>query len=256
MTVNPKENYTHDLSSGEYILTSPVKAELHWSLPPSKWPINAQMRYTTDPDEKDKSQFKYYDGTPISFDQSGGCLKIVTSARDAYGALYYSDTGTYKFIPGEPSSGVTVSGTVTSYGSDSVTIQLIKDGTTEAAYEVQVSGGTQSGNKFTASYSFSDVPSGTYTMKVMKQNHVTREYTVIVGTNPVVQDVEIWLLGDVTGDGKVNAKDHSRLYAHINKTNLLKGYALLCADVTGDGKVNAKDHSRLYAHISKTNPLW
>ena len=93
-------------------------------------------------------------------------------------------------------------------------------------------------------------------MKVMKQNHVAREYTVIVGTNPVVQDVEIWLLGDVTGDGKVNAKDHSRLYAHINKTNLLEGYALLCADVTGDGKVNAKDHSRLYAHISKTNPLW
>ena len=64
------------------------------------------------------------------------------------------------------------------------------------------------------------------------------------------------LCADVTGDGKVNAKDHSRLYAHINKTNLLEGYALLCADVTGDGKVNAKDHSRLYAHISKTNPLW
>ena len=82
------------------------------------------------------------------------------------------------------------------------------------------------------------------------------EYTVTVGSSNVVQDVEIWLLGDVTGDGKVNAKDHSRLYAHINKTNLLEGYALLCADVTGDGKVNAKDHSRLYAHISKTNPLW
>ena len=96
----------------------------------------------------------------------------------------------------------------------------------------------------------------TYTMKGMKQNHVAREYTVTVGSSNVVQDVKICLLGDVTGDGKVNAKDHSRLYAHVNKTNLLTGYELLCADVTGDGKVNAKDHSRLYAHVSKTNPLW
>lgn len=256
MSVKPEANYTRDLSSGEYILTGPVEAELRWTLPPSEWPVNARVIYTTDRDVTDPHDFRYYYGERISFDLSGGHLKTATAAKTARGFVDFSPVATYNFIPGEPSSGVTVSGTVTSYGSDSVTIQLIKDGTTEAAYEKIVPAGSQSGNKFTASYSFSDVPSGTYTMKVMKQNHVTREYTVIVGTNPVVQDVEIWLLGDVTGDGKVNAKDHSRLYAHINKTNLLKGYALLCADVTGDGKVNAKDHSRLYAHISKTNPLW
>lgn len=165
--------------------------------------------------------------------------------------------GVYTF-PETEIVGYGVSGNVESFnsGTDPVTIQLIEQGQSEAAYEVQVSGGTQSGNKFTAPYAFSDVPTGTYTMKVMKNNHVAREYTVTVGAENVTQDVKICLLGDVTGDGKVNAKDHSRLYAHVNKTNLLTGYELLCADVTGDGKVNAKDHSRLYAHVSKTNPLW
>ena len=148
----------------------------------------------------------------------------------------------------EAGAGVAVSGKLTSYNPNNpATVELLQNGAVK--YTATIA-------KTTASYSIAGVLPGTYTMKVMKQNHVTREYTVIVGTNPVVQDVKICLLGDVTGDGKVNAKDHSRLYAHVNKTNLLTGYELLCADVTGDGKVNAKDHSRLYAHVSKTNPLW
>lgn len=158
----------------------------------------------------------------------------------------------------QPGTGTAVSGSVVSYGEDDpVTVQLIKEGTSEPAYETIVSGGTQSGNKFTAPYAFYDVPTGTYTMKVIKQNHVTREYTITVGSINVVQDVEIWLLGDVTGDGKITSKDYSRMYAHISKTNLLTGYALQVADVAGnDGKVTAKDYSRLYAHINKTNLLW
>ena len=157
----------------------------------------------------------------------------------------------------QPGVGTAVSGSVVSYGeNDPVTVQLVEEGTSEPAYETIVSGGTQSGNKFTASYSFSDVLSGTYTMRVIKQNHVTREYTITVGAEAVTQDVKIHLRGDITGDGRVNAGDHSKLYAHIRKTSLLTDYALLCADVTGDGKINAGDHSRLYAHINKTDPLF
>lgn len=33
-------------------------------------------------------------------------------------------------------------------------------------------------------------------------------------------------------------------------------YALRCADVTGDGKINVIDVSRVYAHIKQTNPIW
>ena len=154
--------------------------------------------------------------------------------------------------------GYGVSGNVESFnsGTDEVTIQLIEQGQSEPAYETIVSGGTQSGNKFTASYSFSDVPSGTYTMKVMKQNHVTREYTVTVGSSNVVQDVKICLLGDVTGDGKVNTKDWARLKAHVNETSNLTGYELACGDVNGDSKVNIKDWARLKAHVNESNPLW
>ena len=109
--------------------------------------------------------------------------------------------GVYTF-PETEIVGYGVSGNVESFnsGTDPVTIQLIEQGQSEPAYETIVSGGTQIGNKFTAPYTFYDIPSGTYTMKVMKQNHVTREYTVIVGTNPVVQDVKIHLLGDIDGN--------------------------------------------------------
>lgn len=165
--------------------------------------------------------------------------------------------GVYTF-PETEIVGYGVSGNVESFnsGTDPVTIQLIEQGQSEPAYETIVSGGTQSGNKFTAPYAFYDVPTGTYTMKVIKQNHVTREYTITVGAEAVTQDVKIHLRGDITGDGRVNAGDHSKLYAHIRKTSLLTDYALLCADVTGDGKINAGDHSRLYAHINKTDPLF
>ena len=37
-------------------------------------------------------------------------------------------------------------------------------------------------------YKFSNVAAGTYTLKVMKENHVTREYTVVVGNSSVIQD--------------------------------------------------------------------
>ena len=155
--------------------------------------------------------------------------------------------------------GYGVSGNVESFnsGTDEVTIQLIEQGQSEPAYETIVSGGTQSGNKFTASYSFSDVPSGTYTMKVIKSKHVTREYTITVGAEAVTQDVKILLKGDVTGDGNVNSIDLSRLYAHLNHTvPLTDEYALKCADVTGEGNINSIDPSRLYAHLNHTMPLF
>ena len=66
-----------------------------------------------------------------------------------------------------------------------------------------------------------------------------------------------FLLGDVTGDGKVTAADYSRLLAHVKKTNVITDEATLqAADVTGDGKITAADYSRLLAHVKKLSPLW
>ena len=141
----------------------------------------------------------------------------------------------------------TLTGTITSYGTGTtpVTVTLL-DGTIEID-KVTTTDGT---------YTFASVPSGTYTLQVSKENHVTRTYDITVSDEPVTQDVKICLIGDVTGDGKVNTRDLNRLYAHVNGTNPLTGYEFDCGDVTGDGKLNTRDLNRLYAHISETNLLW
>lgn len=150
-------------------------------------------------------------------------------------------------------TGMTVSGTATSFNSDTddVTIQLIAEGTSEAAYEAVVQGNT-------ANYSIAGVAPGTYTLKVMKLNHVTREYAITVSAENVTQDVKIHLKGDVTGDGRVNAVDLSRIKAHITLSKQITDtYQLQCANVAGSGDtVNAVDLSRVKAHISLTKPLW
>ncbi len=147
--------------------------------------------------------------------------------------------------------GRSVSGHVTSFGeeTDEITLTLVKEGEVTAAYTAVVTGKS-------TDYLFDDVEDGTYVLKIEKRNHATRTYDIVVAKEDVLQDVSIRLIGDVSGDGKVNAKDHSRIYAHVNKTSLLTGYDMQCADVSGDGKVNAKDHSRLYAHVNKTSPLY
>ena len=149
------------------------------------------------------------------------------------------------------SKGVEVSGTVTSYGSetDTITVQLIEAGLTEPAYEATVNGNS-------ANYSIAGVLPGTYTMTVMKQNHVTREYTVTVGSSNVVQDVEIWLLGDVNGDGTINVKDKKLIFNHLNDpSGALTGYALDVGDVNRDGTINVKDKKLIFNHL-KGISLW
>ena len=166
--------------------------------------------------------------------------------------------GVYTF-PETEIVGYGVSGNVESFnsGTDPVTIQLIEQGQSEPAYETIVSGGTQSGNKFTAPYAFSDVPSGTYTMKVLKKNHVTREYIIDVGTENVTQNVKIHLKGDIDGNGTVTTMDVIRANSHARGVTLLTDYALKCADVVGtDGTVTTMDVIRINAHAKGASKLW
>ena len=141
-------------------------------------------------------------------------------------------------------------------GSD-VTVSLFADGSAQPKYTVTVPAGEKSGGKYTAVYDIPSVAAGTYTVQVSKKNHVTREYTVTVGGDVKTLNVEIWLLGDVNGDGRVNAMDCTRLLTHVNKTQSLSDpYALKCADVNGDSRLNAMDCTRLLTHVNKTQPLW
>jgi hypothetical protein len=144
-----------------------------------------------------------------------------------------------------------VSGTITSFNdaTGNITLQLIPEGTSEPAYEVIVKGNT-------VDYSFTNVELGTYTLKVSKANHVTREYTVVVGIDDVIQDVKIYLMGDINGDGRVNVSDVGLANAHAKKVSTLEGYQFDCVNVNGDTRITISDVGLLNAHAKKTSLLW
>ena len=150
-----------------------------------------------------------------------------------------------------------VRGQVTSFMNDGdVTVSLFAAGSAQPQYTVAVPAGEKSGGKYTAVYDIPEVSPGTYTMKVMKNNHVTREYTVTVGAENVTQDVKIHLKGDINGDGKVNTSDVGKANSHAKGTSTLTGYEFACADVNGDGKVNTSDVGKINSHAKGTNKLW
>lgn len=146
--------------------------------------------------------------------------------------------------------GVTVSGMVTSFGKESeqTTVQLFPSGSGTPAFSITLT-------RTHAIYSFKGVEAGTYTMKVSKANHVTREYTVVVGNSPIPLDAKIHLLGDVTGDGKINSLDKKKIYNHING-EVLTGYEFDVANVKStDTKINSLDKKMIYNHINGES-LW
>lgn len=164
--------------------------------------------------------------------------------------------GSYKVT--DPNARGSVSGTVKNYNSaaDKVTVQLIQQGHSEPAYETIVPSGTKEGNQYTASYTISGVASGTYTMRVMKKNHVTREYTITVGGEAVTQNVKIHLKGDINGDGKITIGDVNRANLHAKGKSKLTLYEFACADINGDGKVTISDVNRANLHMKGKSLLW
>ena len=177
----------------------------------------------------------------IDFEISNG--KIETSS-DKFSdfVLLYKDTELPTF---------NLSGAITSYNSetDDIAIQLYKANEIEIFEEKSVKGNN-------TNYSFENVPAGEYIVRVSKNNHVTREYNITLDNSDIILDTKICLIGDINEDGKVNGKDWNRLYEHINETNEITDYELLCADVNKDEKVNGKDWNRLYEHITEVNPLF
>lgn len=141
-------------------------------------------------------------------------------------------------------------------GSD-VTVSLFADGSAEPKYTVSVPGGTKdSSGQYTTTYDIPEVAPGTYTMQVSKKNHVTREYTITVGTDALTQDVKIHLMGDINGDGRISIGDINQANLHAKGKKILLGYELACADVNGDGKVTTSDVNKLNLHNKGKSLLW
>ena len=207
----------------------------------------------------------------MEYSADGGTTwTTITAAMLTNGALTGLAPGTYKVRYAEnnnynaseavtvtieaSSTALSISGGVTSFigNKDEAPIFIeLYSGTTKVD-DVEL----QPGNN--TSYRFSNVAPGEYTIKVAKADHATRTYTVTVTDKSETVDVEIHLMGDLNGDGKVTTIDFARAYWHAcgveGKT--LSEYEQACADVVeGDGITNA-DALRINQHVRKINPLW
>ena len=141
--------------------------------------------------------------------------------------------------------GFTVSGTVTSAQEGEAYVELYNENGVLACT-------AENGN-----YAFTDVPAGAYTLAVSKVNHVVRLLAVTVADEDLQLDVKIQLMGDVTGDGKVNMADVAKAFAHVrNKTLITDEYIIACADVVVNGKINMADIARIFAHVKGKTPLF
>lgn len=189
----------------------------------------------------------------VTFQAKATGSTVISLYEDSVGADGYTGdiSGGVVTVEAAAVTGVTVSGTVKSYGgvTEKVTVTLTPENGTPMTTVV-------TGNS--AAYKFENVSAGTYTLKVEKANHVAREYKVTVSGDAVQQDAKVCLKGDLTGDGKVNTADVGRLYAHVRGTRLLTDdYALSCGNVAGtDATINTADVGRLYAHVKGTRVLW
>lgn len=157
-----------------------------------------------------------------------------------------SATTVLQFKHNGGSEGVEVSGTITSYGeaSEKVTVTL-----------TPATGGTPltttvTGNS--AAYSFPTVPAGEYTLKVEKTGHTPFSKVITVGSNHVTENVTIYLIGDVNGDGAITADDLTALARHVAKISVITDTAALArCDVTKDGSVTADDLTMLARYVAK-----
>ena len=146
--------------------------------------------------------------------------------------------------------GVELSGSVKTWGeAEPVTLTLTKKDEGQVGEPVAL-------NPEEQQYVFSNLLPGTYTLTASKHNHVTRTYTIEVGDSPLEQNIELCLLGDVNGDGKVTTLDAALVNACAQQVTELNEYAYACADVTGDGIVSTFDAARINAHAQKVTSLW
>jgi hypothetical protein len=63
---------------------------------------------------------------------------------------------------------------------------------------------------------------------------------------------DIWMCGDVTGDGRVRTSDGRRIFRHLTFGDPIDN--MWAADVTGDGRVRTSDGRRIFRHLTFGDP--
>lgn len=140
----------------------------------------------------------------------------------------------------KPVSGdITVFGTVKTHGStlDDVTVRITRDGG-EVHFESVVRGNT-------AAYSINNAIAGNYTLSVIKNAHLVREYPICVPSGGLEKDVETWLMGDVNRDGVVDVLDALEGDLIISENRALETLKISLADMNGDSDITVSDYSAI-----------
>ena len=146
-------------------------------------------------------------------------------------------------VPYSPTSvsGLTVSGTIRSYGSasENITVTLVPIGGSPLVKSVTGSSVT---------YSFTGVSAGNYTLKVEKKGHAPWTESVTVSNQNIYgKDVTVYLWGDINRDGDVTAADAQEIQrkaaglSSVFGTDPNTAYCISRADINSDNKITAAD---------------
>lgn len=146
-------------------------------------------------------------------------------------------------VPYSPTSvsGLTVSGTIRSYGSasESITVTLVPIGGSPLVKSVSGS---------SVNYSFTGVSAGNYTLKVEKKGHAPWTESITVSNQNIYgKDVTVYLWGDVNRDGDVTAADAQEIQrkaaglSSVFSTDPNTAYCISRADVNNDNRITAAD---------------
>ena len=175
----------------------------------------------------------------VTFQAKAAGNTAISLYEDSVGADGYTGdiSGGVVTVEAAAVTGVTVSGTIKSYGSASevVTVTLTKQGETTPAFTDTLTGNS-------AAYKFENVPAGTYTLKVEKKGHAAWDEMVTVTDSDITsKNITVYLFGDVSKDGKVNTTDINLIRLSILGRKTFDSYESKLANVNKDTTINTTD---------------
>ena len=152
--------------------------------------------------------------------------------------------------------GFTVSGTALSWNDTNDALYYLYPPTTEdAAIKAEWKSGsytgtactskgtpTASGKQFEQTFTFDTVPAGSYKLVIVKPGHGLWIEELTVNTDNITdKSVQLYKMGDVNRDGKVNGTDALWVRQSGAGSRTLDAYQKVLADLNRDGKVNGTD---------------
>ncbi len=223
----------------------------------------------SDPDLEDHlktehgDSFEYHPATPEvewSYDEESHwkeCRFCVTEEHKVQKNLHYFDDNMICEICGYVGKmGPSIAGVVKSFGDEAaeIVIELFDGSSDEPIKSVTVCG-------LEENYLIKGIESGAYTLRVTKDGHAVRTYSITVDASTYELNINIYESGDTNMDGSVDILDYQRVVnAALSSNNYVPentttepDYNLAICDYNGDNVVDALDCTMIaiLCHVGK-----